>query len=109
MSIRLPSAKFYAAKVKIEQQWLPYLAPHLSFPIPKPCALGQPSKKYPWHWSIYSWIEGKSANILPINDLDLSLLASLFAQFLNELHKIDSIGGLLPGAHNFYRGDSPAV
>jgi aminoglycoside phosphotransferase (APT) family kinase protein len=109
MSIRLPSAKIYASKVEKEQKWLPYLAPHLSVPIPKPLAMGQPSKNYPWHWSIYSWIEGKSANILSIDDLNLSLLASQVAQFLNELHKIDSTGGLLPGTHNFYRGDSPAV
>lgn len=109
MSIRLPSAKIYASKVEKEQKWLSYLAPHLSVLIPKPLALGQPSKNYPWHWSIYSWIEGKSANILPIDDLDLSLLASQLAQFLNELHKINSTGGPLPGAHNFYRGDSPKV
>lgn len=34
MSIRLPSAQCYAAKVEIEQKWLPLLAPHLSLRIP---------------------------------------------------------------------------
>lgn len=109
MSIRLPSVECYAAKVQKGQEWLPFLAPQISVPIPKPLALGQPSKNYPWHWSIYRWIEGKSANIIRIDDLNLSLIATQLAQFLKELHTIDSTHGLKPGAHNFYRGDSPAV
>lgn len=109
MSIRLPSAEEYAPKVQIEQKWLPLLAPHLSLSIPKPLALGQPSKNYPWHWSIYQWIEGESANVLHIDDSHLALIASDLAQFLNELHKIDTRGGPLPGPHNFYRGESPVV
>jgi len=57
MSIRLPSAQRYAAKVEIEQKWLPILAPHLSFRIPTPIAMGKPSQLYPFHWSVYQWIE----------------------------------------------------
>lgn len=107
MSIRLPSAEIYADKVQKEQKWLPFLAPHLSLSIPKPLAMGQPSKNYPWNWSIYQWIEGKSANELVIDDVHLQLIASQLAQFLNELHKIDITNAPLPGTHNFYRGDSP--
>lgn len=62
MSIRLPSAAEYAAQVQKEQQWLPYLALHLSTQIPEPIAQGQPPKNYPWNWSIYKWIIGASAN-----------------------------------------------
>jgi len=96
MSIRLPSAERYAAKVQIEQKWLPILAPNLSIPISKPIAMGRPSKNYPYNWSIYSWIEGESANCLSIEDLDLQLLALDLAKFLKELHKIDITGGQLP-------------
>ncbi len=110
MSVRLPSAQRYAAKVAKEQQWLPFLAPHLSLPIPKPLAMGQPSKNYPWHWSIYSWIEGTSANVLIIDDSKLPLIASQLAQFLRELQKIDATDvPLVGGPHNFYRGDSTKV
>lgn len=110
MSIRLPSAQCYAAKVAIEQQWLPYLAPHLSITIPKPLAMGQPSKNYPWHWSIYRWIEGKSANLASEKELNLSLIAQDLAQFLNELYTIDATNvPLVAGPHNFYRGDSTKV
>lgn len=109
MSIRLPSAQCYAAKVEIEQKWLPILAPHLSFRIPKPIAMGKPSEHYPFNWSIYQWIKGESANSYDLNDEKLQHIAAQLAQFLNELHAIDSTNGLLPGPHNFYRGASPLV
>jgi aminoglycoside phosphotransferase (APT) family kinase protein len=109
MSIRLPSAEPYALKVSKEQKWLPILAPHLSMPIPMPIAMGQPSKQYPWNWSIYRWIEGKSANTISMGGIDLNLLAKHLAKFLNELQKISTEGAFPPGAHNFYRGDSPVV
>jgi len=106
MLIRLPSAEKYAAKVQIEQKWLPLLAPHLSYAIPQPIAMGNPSQQYPWHWSIYRWLEGNSANTLYIDDIHLSVIAAQLAQFLNELHKIPPMDGPTPGLHNFYRGDS---
>lgn len=104
MSIRLPSGQCYAEKVKIEQKWLPILAPNLSFRIPEPIAMGNPSKNYPFHWSIYRWIEGKSANILTIDNFQLRYIALQLAQFLNELQMINPIDGPVPGPHNFYRG-----
>lgn len=109
MSIRLPSAQCYAAKVAKEQEWLPRLAPHLTMPIPQPVALGKPSDDYPWHWSIYRWIEGERADKIVMNDAELEQLACDVAHFLKELQAIDTTGGLIPGPHNFYRGASPAV
>lgn len=109
MSIRLPSAEGYALQIQKEQKWLPILAPQLSFRIPEPLALGHPSKNYPWTWSVYKWIEGMSANSLVLDDLSLKPIASELAEFLNELRKIDSTGGPLPGLHNYWRGDHPSV
>ncbi len=109
MLIRLPSAAAYAEQVHKEQLWLPILAPYLSFPIPEPLAQGHPSKHYPWHWSIYRWIEGISANTLLMEDADLQHIAADLATFLCELQKMDATGGPLPGLHNFWRGDHPAV
>lgn len=104
--IRLPNAQCYASKVEKEQEWLPKLAPHLSVIIPKPIALGQPSLNYPFHWSIYQWISGESANNLDKNNLNLNDIALSIAQFLQELESIDIKNGPKPGAHNFYRGAS---
>lgn len=99
MLIRWPSAAKYVGAVSKEHKWLPILAPNLSFHIPKPWALGKPSKNYPWNWSIYKWIEGKSANSFDTSSLNLFLIASDLAKFLNELHKIDIIDGPVSGTH----------
>lgn len=109
MLIRLPSAEKYVEAVSKEQKWLPVLAPNLSFHIPKPLALGKPSKNYPWNWSIYKWIKGESANSFDASSLNLSLIASDLAKFLNELHKIDITDGPISGTHNFWRGGNLAV
>jgi aminoglycoside phosphotransferase (APT) family kinase protein len=102
MSVRLPSAEGYAAQVEKEQHWLPKLAPLLPLPIPVPLAMGNPDKNYPWHWSIYQWIEGENATIESITDRQE--FATTLAQFLVALQHIDSTGGPPPGQHNFFRG-----
>ena len=104
MLIRLPSAERYALKVQKEQHWLPILAPHLSISVPKPLKMGQPSKDYPFNWSIYQWIDGESANNITIDDISLQKIALDLSNFLNELHKIDITNGPISGIHNFWRG-----
>lgn len=109
MLIRMPSMAPYALKVLKEQEWLPKLQQHLSVPIPKPLALGQPSNDYPWAWSIYAWLEGKSANALTFVDQELEPIALGLVQFLKELHQIEPSDSLLPGLHNYWRGDHVSV
>ncbi len=107
MSVRLPSADTYAKQVAKEQQWLPRLAPFLALPIPVPLAMGEPGNDYPWHWSVYRWLEGENATIECITDLPQ--FGRTLAQFLAELQRIDPSGGPPPGPHNFLRGAAPAV
>ena len=107
MSVRLPSAEGYAAQVEKEQRWLPKLAPLLPLAIPVPLAMGKPDKNYPWHWSIYRWLEGENATVENINDLPE--FATTLAQFLLALQQIDSTGGPRPGPHSFFRGGSLKV
>jgi aminoglycoside phosphotransferase (APT) family kinase protein len=107
--VRLPSAEGYATQPEKEQCWLPQLAPHLSLKIPEPLAMGKPSEIYLWHWSIYRWIEGSSVNTLVLNGAELENTARALANFLNELHRIESLHGPLPGEHNYYRGAHPSV
>ncbi len=109
MLIRMPSAAPYALKVLKEQEWLPKLQQYLSIPIPSPLALGQPSDDYPWAWSIYAWREGESANALNFADHQLEPIALGLAQFLKELHTIEPANALLPGLHNYWRGDHVSV
>ena len=107
MTVRLPSAAPYALQVEKEQRWLPGLAPLLPLPIPVPLAIGEPGEGYPWHWSVYRWIEGETAKTAEIPDI--SQFAVDLAKFLIALRRIDSAGGSAPGQHNFFRGGPLSV
>ena len=102
MSVRLPSNADYSSQVKKEHNWLPKLAPQLPLPIPTPLAMGKPSEEYPWHWSIYSWLDGNTASLDRI--VDLRQFAIRLAEFLAALQQADATGGPMGGPHNFYRG-----
>jgi len=91
MVIRLPSAEKYAPQILKECLWLPKLARQISFKIPKPLGLGYPSETYPWHWSINTWIDGKSLN--QDTNVDLKQLAKDLAQFLKEFESLDTTDG----------------
>ena len=102
MAVRLPSAEAYAAQVEKEHRWLPRLAPLLPLPIPVPLAMGMPAESFPWHWSVYRWLDGEVATIGSIDDLPL--FATTFGRFLDVLQHIDPADGPPPGRHNFFRG-----
>ena len=102
MSVRLPSAQGYAAQAPKEHRWLPLLAPLLPLPIPTPLAMGVPGEGYPWHWSIYRWLDGEIATRARI--ADPIEFATALAGFLTALQRIDPTGGPPPGPHNFWRG-----
>lgn len=61
MVLRLPRIHWAVEQVDKEHQWLPSLAPFLPLAIPAPFAKGQPGEGYPWHWSVYRWLEGENA------------------------------------------------
>jgi aminoglycoside phosphotransferase (APT) family kinase protein len=107
MTVRLPSAEGYVPQVEKEHRWLPELAPHLPLPIPVPLAKGRPGSGYPFPWSVYRWIEGKTATVGRIEDL--VEFATTLADFLVALQQIDPTGGPPPGPHSFFRGGSLKV
>jgi len=107
MTVRLPSAAPYALQVEKEHRWLPRLAPLLPLPIPVPLAIGEPGEGYPWHWSIYRWIEGETAKTAEI--ADIRQFAVDLADFLIALRQIDSAGGPAAGQHNFFPGGPLSV
>lgn len=107
MTVRLPSAAPYSLQVKKEHRWLPRLAPLLPLPIPTPLAMGAPAEGYPWHWSVYDWIEGETARTARIDNLVVFAVA--LADFLVALRGIDATDGPAPGQHNFWRGGPLSV
>jgi aminoglycoside phosphotransferase (APT) family kinase protein len=102
MAVRLPRIEWAIGQVEKEQQWLPRLARHLPLAIPVPLAMGTPGEGYPWHWSVYPWLEGETANVERLGDLRQA--ANELAQFIVALRTIDAAHGPTPGAHNFFRG-----
>jgi aminoglycoside phosphotransferase (APT) family kinase protein len=106
MSVRLPSSAGYVEQVEKEQRWLPVLAPQLPLPVPEPLAMGEPGCGFPRPWSVYRWIEGRTAEVATV--ADLPEFAADLAEFLAALYRVDPTGGPLPGTHNFFRGGSPA-
>lgn len=107
MSVRLPSAAAYAAQVEKEHRWLPRLAPDLPLVIPKPLAKGAPAEGYPWHWSVYRWLDGTPATADVI--ADLTEFARSMANFLIALRSIDATDGPSAGPENFHRGGKLSV
>lgn len=109
MLIRMPTAADYALKVPKEQELLPQLAKRLSVSIPAPIKMGKPSTDYPYPFSIYKWLSGKSINLLTLIDQEKEQLAFDLAKFLKELQAITDVEGPEPGQHNWWRGDHVSV
>lgn len=107
--IRMPTSADYALKVPKEQKLLPQLAKRLNVSIPTPIKMGNPSSSYPYPFSIYEWLPGKSINLLSLTDQDKEQLAADLAKFLKELQAIHDVEGPEPGQHNWWRGDHPSV
>ena len=95
MVVRLPRIDWAVEQVDKEHQWLPRLAPHLPLAIPVPLAKGTPGEGYPWHWSVYRWLDGENATIERIADLRQA--ATELARFVVALQRIDTTGGPPPG------------
>jgi aminoglycoside phosphotransferase (APT) family kinase protein len=109
MLIRMPTAADYALKVPKEQELLPKLAKRLSVSIPAPIKMSKPSTDYPYPFSIYKWLPGKSINLLTLTDQEKEQLAFDMAKFLKELQAITDVEGPEPGQHNWWRGDHVSV
>jgi aminoglycoside phosphotransferase (APT) family kinase protein len=102
MTVRLPRIAWAIGQVAKEQQWLPRLAPHLPLAIPVPLAMGTPGEGYPWHWSVYRWLEGENATTERLADPCRAAID--LAHFILALQQIDPTEGPLAGPHNFDRG-----
>lgn len=108
LSVRLPSAEWYAPQAVKEHEWLPQLASGLPVRIPRSVFLGSPSDDFPWPWSVREWIEGVPlAEITP--EVDEAALAYDLAAFLRALATVNLEGGPAAGPQSYYRGGNLAV
>ncbi|MFI1465071.1 aminoglycoside phosphotransferase family protein [Nocardia carnea] len=67
-----------------ERRWLPVLAPRLPLPVPTPVRFGEPSERFPKHWTVMTWVPGE-----PLDHATISRgahAADTLAAFLRALH-----------------------
>ncbi len=83
LAVRLPRRAIAAPLIIHEQTWLPYLADHLTLPVPMPYRVGEPARGYPWYWSIVPWLPGMAADQHEPDPTQ----AEPFAAFLRSLHR----------------------
>jgi aminoglycoside phosphotransferase (APT) family kinase protein len=91
MVVRLPRIHGAVGAAYKESQWLPLLAPLLPVAIPIPLAKGTAAEGYPWEWAVYRWLEGESATVDGIADIDFRM--GDIAQFVDALQQVDLPGG----------------
>ncbi len=102
MAVRLPRIDSAIEQVHMEHLWLPRFAPYLPLAIPVPLVMGAPGEGYPWHWSVYQWLDGENATIEPI--ADPTQAARDLAQFITALQRIDPFGWSPPEPPRASRG-----
>jgi aminoglycoside phosphotransferase (APT) family kinase protein len=107
MSVRLPNDDAYVPQVEKEHRWLSVLAPQLPVPIPQPLAKGAPTEDFPRPWSVYRWLDGVTASVSRVADLD-SFAVDL-GIFLAALYSCDVQDAPAAGAHSFFRGGPVAT
>jgi len=101
--VRLPTRPRTAVTLEKERRLLPKLAPHLPLAVPTPLAEGEPGEGYPFTWSVYRWLPGKTVIEAPVADPRQAALD--LAGFIAALQRIDPTGGPGPAGHNFGRGE----
>ena len=107
LAVRLPRREKNVLQLRKERRWLPRLSPVLPLAVPVPLAEGKPGEGYPFEWSVYRWLPGRSASEAPIADTRRA--AADLAAFITALQRVDPSDGPPPGEHNFYRGEPLAA
>ncbi|WP_338703062.1 aminoglycoside phosphotransferase family protein [Streptomyces sp. Q6] len=82
--VRLPRTEAAVRNVRNEQRWLPELVDRFALPVPVPRRAGGPSERFPWPWTVTTWVPGEPADVAPIGPGSLSTKA--LADFLRALH-----------------------
>ncbi|MEV7075801.1 aminoglycoside phosphotransferase family protein [Streptomyces sp. NPDC093990] len=75
-----------------ERRWLPVLAPRLPLPVPTPVRFGEPSARFPKHWTVMTWVPGE-----PLDHCSISRGA----------HAADTLAGFLRALHVRAPADAP--
>ncbi|MER5336580.1 aminoglycoside phosphotransferase family protein [Micromonospora sp. NPDC002717] len=107
LTVRLPQTAWCADHIRKEQRWLPALGEHVTLRIPTLVHACEPGGDFPWHWSIYGWLDGDEAVHTPVTDEHA--MARQLATLIEELQQVTITDGPLSGEHSGMRGLPLAV
>jgi aminoglycoside phosphotransferase (APT) family kinase protein len=89
LAVRLPRREGRTRPGGKEFDWLPKLASALPLAIPVPVAQGAPTDRYPWFWSIHTWVDGSTVSVESIDPIQA---ARDLAAFVSALQRVDPAG-----------------
>lgn len=84
LAVRLPRTADAVRFLLAESLWVPRLASGWTFPSPKLMATGQPGAGFPWPWAVVTWVEGDTADAVPL----LASEGAAVGRALGEVHLI---------------------
>ncbi len=101
LCLRLPRRPAAAEKIEKEVRWLPHFA-QLPLQTPRPVAKGNPTRHFPFAWSVLEWIDGETVDLM--DAVDLGRDAAAVAGFIGALRMVETDTAPRAGAHNNWRG-----
>ncbi len=97
--VRLPRAPNLVDGPEREARWMPIFASHTPLVVPRFLGLGQPTERYPSHWTVLEWIDGAVATPAALHDRHDA--AGALGEFVVALRQVPIDGA--PSGGN-YRG-----
>ena len=88
LAFRFPRRQLGADCLASEIQVLPHIARRLPLPIPDPIHIGQPSDQFLWPFAGYSYLAGRTACSVGLDEAQRAAAAVPLAHFLRALHAI---------------------
>ena len=93
LAVRMPRTARAPSLLRKEHRWMPVLAPRLPLPVPTPVRIGAPSVRFPWPWTITTWVPGEPADR---------------ASVTRDRHAADTLAGFLRALHQHAPAGAPA-
>jgi aminoglycoside phosphotransferase (APT) family kinase protein len=95
---RFPRRQVAVPWLECETRLLPTIAARLPLPVPNPVFVGRPAEAYPWPFSGYPMVPGRTACGAALDDEQRTAAAVPLARFLAALHGIPAAEAALHGA-----------
>jgi aminoglycoside phosphotransferase (APT) family kinase protein len=95
---RFPRRRFAVPFLEAETRVMPALAPRLPLPVPAPAFIGRPTDAYPWPFTGYPLIPGRTACAADLDHGQRVAAAAPLGRFLAALHGVPAAAAARAGA-----------